>query len=360
MTLETYLEQESYPFLQEVYLGNTVADYFLAAGIFFAVLLALFIFKRGIIGQLRKVSTKTKTSIDDALISIINSYNWPLYFFVSLYGSVQVLNLSSRLAGWFQTVTMIVVVYYVVYTLEKLVEYSFQRIVQKRILQDRNFDPAILSFFEKLIDVLLYLGGFLVVLQNLGFNVTTLLGGLGVGGIAIAFALQSVLGDVFASLSIFFDKPFKSGDFIVIGDDMGVVEKIGIKSTRIKTLQGEELVVSNKELTETRIHNYKQMRERRIAFTFGITYDATAKQIDQVNQAVTKIIDDIEKTRLDRVHFFQFGDSALTFEVVYFIEDSEYNVYMDIQQQINLAIKKQFEKIGVEMAYPTQTVYVKQ
>ena len=182
--------------------------------------------------------------------------------------------------------------------------------------------------------------------------------GLGIGGIAIAFALQNILSDIFASFSIYFDKPFKVDDFIIIGDDKGVVKKIGIKSTRIQTLQGEELVISNKELTESRVHNYKKMERRRIVFVFGVTYETPTEKVKKIPSIIKDIIEKTELADIDRVHFKEFADFSLNFEVVYYLKTSDYAEYMDTQQEINLAMKEHFEKEQIEFAYPTQTVFV--
>ena len=196
-------------------------------------------------------------------------------------------------------------------------------------------------------------------IQNLGYNVSGLLAGVGIGGIAIAFALQNVLADVFASITIYFDKPFKVGDYIVIGADSGTVKNIGIKSTRIQTLQGQELVVSNKELTEARIHNYKKMKTRRVVFEFGVEYDTPTKKMKKIPGMLDKIFKKVDGADMERVHFKSFGDSALLYEVVYYISTKEYKIYMDIQEEMNLELKQAFEKEKISMAYPTQTLYLK-
>jgi small-conductance mechanosensitive channel len=189
--------------------------------------------------------------------------------------------------------------------------------------------------------------------------VTSLIAGLGIGGLAIAFALQGVLGDLFASFSIYFDKPFRIGDFIVVGSDVGNVEKIGIKTTRIRTLQGEELVISNTELTTARVQNFKKMEERRIVTEFGITYETKQELVREVPGIVTLIFDDLDGGRLDRVHFTKFADSSLLFEVVYYVQSSDYRQYLDIQQAFNFDLMKRFSEVGIEFAYPTQTIYSK-
>jgi small-conductance mechanosensitive channel len=196
------------------------------------------------------------------------------------------------------------------------------------------------------------------VLSNAGVDITSLIAGLGIGGIAVALALQNVLSDLFSSFAIHFDKPFLVGDFIIVGDQMGVVEKIGIKTTRIRALQGEELVFANKELTDAHIQNFKKMRERRVVFSIGVLYETPQKHLQEISWLLRSIIEKQEQVRFDRAHFARFDASALTFEVVYYVLSDEYTTYMDIQQQINFAILEAFSARHISMAYPTQTVYL--
>ena len=182
--------------------------------------------------------------------------------------------------------------------------------------------------------------------------------GMGVAGIAIAFALQNVLSDVFSAFSIYFDRPFEIGDFIIVGEYAGIVTKIGMKSTRVKLLQGEELVLSNRELTSASVRNFKKMKKRRIMFHFGVTYDIPLKKLKKIPEMVKKIIDGVELADADRVHFREYGDFSLNFEVVYYMKIGDYVRYMDTQQEINFAIKEAFEKEGIEMAFPTQTIFL--
>ena len=195
-------------------------------------------------------------------------------------------------------------------------------------------------------------------LSNLGIEITPLVASLGVGGIAIAIALQSVLGDLFAAFAIYFDKPFKEGDFIIVGNDMGTVEKIGIKTTRIQTLQGQELVVSNSELTNSRVNNYKKMKERRVVTNIGVEYSTPTKKLKKINGIVKKAVETTKESRFDRVHFKAFGDFSLNFELVYYVTSPDYVKYMDVQQEINFKIREAFEKEKIVFAFPTQTIHV--
>jgi small-conductance mechanosensitive channel len=198
----------------------------------------------------------------------------------------------------------------------------------------------------------------LVLLDNLGVDVTALIAGLGVGGIAIALAAQNVIGDLFSSMSIVFDKPFVVGDFIVVGDFLGTVEHVGLKTTRLRSLSGEQLVFSNSDLLSCRIRNYGRMFERRVLSSIGVTYQTPAAKLRRITEVIREIVERQDKVRFDRAHFQKFGDSALMFEFVYYVLTPDYNYYMDVQQSINLALFEQLAAEGVEFAYPTQTVFV--
>ena len=222
-------------------------------------------------------------------------------------------------------------------------------------------DPAsattvsMLTFIAKLV---LWAVVLLLALENAGIDVTALIAGLGVGGIAIALASQHILGDLFSALSIVLDKPFVLGDFIVVGDLMGTVEKIGLKTTRLRSLSGEQLIFSNADLLQSRTRNFKRMNERRVVFSLGVTYQTSADMLESIPGMIRKIIVSHDNVRFDRSHFKEYGDSALTFETVYYVLTAEFNRYMDIQQSINLALYRSFAKQGIEFAYPTQTIFV--
>lgn len=196
------------------------------------------------------------------------------------------------------------------------------------------------------------------ILENLDAHVSTLVAGLGIGGVAVALAAQNVLGDLFASLAIVLDKPFVLGDFIAVEDFLGAVEHIGVKTTRLHSLSGEQLVFSNSDLLKGRIRNYKRMYERRIQFSFGVEYGTSYEKMTAVPGMIRDAIAAAGSTRFDRAHFKSFGDSALVFEAVYYVLSPDYNLYMDIQQAINLALLKRFAEQGVQFAFPTQTLYV--
>jgi len=332
---------------------NTLQEYIYAAAMFVGMILILKLFSMVLISRFKHLTKKTKTWIDDWLSDILDLH-WPFYVLVALYMGLRMIEVPKLLDQIVYYLLLFSVAYYIINALQKLVDHSTKQYVAKK-----EGDKSVVHVMSILIKITLWIIAILFVMSNLGINVNSFIAGLGIGGIAIAFALQNVLADIFASFSIYFDKPFKVGHFIIIGKDMGVVQKIGIKSTRIKTLEGQELIVSNKELTEIRVNNYKKMERRRIVFRFGVTYQTTTVQVKKALKIVKDTIDKIKLAELDRVHFKEFGDSALRFEVVYYVDTPEYLDYMNIQQEINLAIMQGFEKAKIEMAYPTQTVYVK-
>jgi small-conductance mechanosensitive channel len=198
----------------------------------------------------------------------------------------------------------------------------------------------------------------LVALDTIGVNITAFITTLGIGGVAIALALQKILSDLFASLSIVLDKPFVVGDFIVVDDYMGNVQYIGMKTTRIRSLGGEQIIISNSELLTSRIRNYKRMEERRIIFTLGVTYQTPAKKLEKIPRLVKEAVEAVPLTRFDRAHFMKYGDFSLNFDIVYYVLSPDYLEYANTQQAINMGIHKKFEEEGIEFAYPTQTLFL--
>ncbi len=341
--------------LKNVYMGNSVAEYLTAAVVFIVCVLLLKIFKQIVLLRLRMFTQKTETRLDDLVLSIVD-VRWPFFVFVSLYISFMLITVPAALNVAVDYILLIILTYYTGKALQKLISYLIHRHAEKK--GGKREDSSMLDVLGVVAKITLWIILFLFILSNLGYNISTLLTGLGIGGIAIAFALQNVLADIFASISIFFDKPFVVGDFIMIGNDMGEVRRIGIKSTRVKTLQGQELIISNKELTEARVNNFKKMERRRVVFSFGVTYDTSSAKLKETPKLIKGIVDKIELAEFDRAHFKSYGDSALLFEIVYYADTSDYTTYMDIQQEINLKIKEAFEKKKIEMAYPTQTIYL--
>lgn len=344
------------------YFGMTDFSPLIMAVVIFIILTGLFwLIRRVLLGRLKVLSKKTESTSDDVIIEAVENIHGAAYTIAALHFALKVVPLPEVVQS------IVAAVFYVVLTWQAIrIISGFITHLAESKLKDPNgtgeVDPNAATAAEMvtlLSRITLWVLGGLFILSNLGIEVTSLIAGLGIGGIAVAFALQGILADLFSSFSIYFDKPFRIGDFIVIGADSGIVERIGIKSTRIRTLQGEELVVSNAELTTARVQNFKKMQERRIVTSFGITYDTDAQLLRQVKTVVQDIFTRIDGAKLDRVFFTTFGDSALQYEVVYFVSSSEYAEFLRAQEEFNIALFEKFAELGIDFAYPTQTIYTK-
>jgi small-conductance mechanosensitive channel len=311
------------------------------------------LFKR----YLSRWAARTQTNLDDAILRNVRSpifllaILFGLYYGVSGFTTLQAYTTEFGLAF---TVGEILVITFII---TRIANVLISWYAQESVKRGKNVSNHILFILKKVLQLVVYSFAFLIILGVFQIDLSGVVVGLGVGGIAIALALQNILSDALSAFSIYFDRPFEIGDFIVIGDYAGTVKKIGIKSTRIQLLQGEELVISNKELTSASVRNFKKLQRRRIVFDVKVTFDTSVKKLKKIPSIISDIINKVELAQLDRVHFREFGDFSLDFEVVYYISTGDYNKYMDIQQQINLGILEAFEKEKIETAYPTQKIY---
>lgn len=339
------------------YFGNTVQTWLIAFGVVFVTFVVLIVVQKIMIRRLSILAASTETQIDDLLLDILSGTKHFFLFIVSVYIGSNIFILTPHILKIWDKIFFVVVAIQVAFWASRGINFLISMNVKKRMADDAASATTIsvLGFISKLI---LWSIALLLMLDNLGVNITSLVAGLGIGGIAVALAVQNVLGDLFASLSIVIDKPFVIGDFIIIDQLMGTVEHIGLKTTRLRSLGGEQLVFSNNDLLKSRIRNYKRMMERRIVFGFGVIYQTPPEKLPLINKIVREIIEKQGKVRFDRVHFKEYGDSSLNFEVVYFVKDPDYNLYMDIQQAINLDIFRRFQQEGIEFAYPTRTLFV--
>jgi small-conductance mechanosensitive channel len=276
----------------------------------------------------------------------------------ALYTGLQVLELPKRLLPWIFSIAMAALILQLTLWVVALVDYFLAR-TQARDMEENAARVTTLRAVSFVVKLVLAAIATLLILDNIpGVQITALVASLGITGIAVALAVQNILSDLFASLSIVLDKPFVIGDFIIVDTYLGTVEHIGLKTTRLRSLSGEQLVFSNNDLLKSRVRNYKHMAERRVVFSIGVTYQTPAEKLKQIPPMIREIIESMETVRFDRAHFQGYGDFALKFEVVYYVLDPDYARYMDIQQAINLAIYESFENEGIEFAYPTQTLYV--
>jgi len=337
-------------------LENTTRDYLLAAGAFGSTIILFNLLKLIVLKRLGKWADHTTTKLDDIIIKGIEDVGFLFYLLLGLQIAFQFVKFPSLVEQTVYYATLIVAVYYLTKGLNRLIEYGIKAVAESK---NRNAEASIVKLLIKLSTGTLWIIAVILVLSNLGYNVSALLAGVGISGIAIAFALRNLLEDLFSAFSIYFDQPFTTGDFIIVGEDMGTIERIGLKSTRIQTLQGEQLIISNKELTQSRIHNYQRMEGRRQTFEFGVTYDTSNQDLIQIPDMVEQIINGIELAEFNRAIFTEFSDSSLKFEVVYHVDTPDRTKGLKIQQRINLALKEKLEQKGIEMAFPTQVIHLK-
>ncbi len=337
--------------------GNMVQDYLLA----FFVTLLIFLGLIFLFSLFKKVLRKLdERNPEKQLFSrkIVEVFSWPLFLVVGLSIASASLQRTEVLSSILTGLLVVIITVYVAKIIVKIINFSANKFIERSKNREDATDPALIEIYAKLLSILTWVLVGVLLLVYFNVNLTTIFAGLGVASVVIAFALQNVLADLFASVSIYFDKPFSKGDFIVTGEDMGFVQKIGIKSTRIKTLNGEELVVSNRELTETRVRNFRHMERRRVALNIGVQYDTPLDKLKKIPSIIEKILSKIDDAELSRAHFKSFKDFSLEFEAVYFIKNKDYQLFMDIQQKVNLEVVKAFRKEGIVFALPTKTVHL--
>lgn len=344
-------------FLHQYFLGNEVFGYLIALALLTGGLAAVRVFKYIVLKRMERWASRSQTRIDDFLVASVRKSLMPLLYYGAVYLAVRSLALNPAITKALAVFgTALVTVASVRFILEAVRFGLFEIWLAKR--SDAANLERQLKAAMPVLTVFVWALGIVFLLDNLGFKISTLVAGLGIGGVALALASQTVLADTFSYFAIMLDRPFELDDFIILGDYMGTVEHIGIKTTRIRSLGGEQLVFSNKDLTDSRIRNYKRMQIRRVVFKLGVTYDTPVAKLKKATALIHDIIAKTPDTRFDRAHFASYGDFNLVFEVVYYVLSADYNKYMDVQQEINLAIKEAFEKERIEFAFPTQTIYM--
>ncbi len=343
-------------FLNQTYWGNTVQAYLVALGIFIVGIILVKILQNIVLRRLKKWAEKTETTIDDLLIKSMEKSIIPLLYYGVFYSAITSLMLNERVSRIIAMASLFIVTFFIVRFISSSIMSTISYFIKK---QERGEEKARqLRGMTVLINIFVWVIGIVFLMDNLGFDISAVIAGLGIGGIAIALAAQAILGDLFSYFVIFFDRPFEVGDYITVQDKAGTVEYTGIKTTRIRALTGEQLVFSNTDLTNSRIHNFKKMQERRVLFKLGVVYQTSALQLEEIPKIVRSIIEKHNDVRFDRGHFASYGDFSLNFEFVYFVTVTDYVKFMDIHQSINLEIYKEFENREIRFAYPTQTLYL--
>ncbi len=343
--------------LSQPLLGNPLYDWLIGLGIAVGVTAAILIIKRVVARYSMRAAKKTRTDVDDMLAGLVDKINFFFLVIIGLWSGSLYLDLSPTAQEILNKALFAAFIIQAALWGNTVIVYLISKTTRLREYEDPGAQTSlsVLGFLAKLV---LWSVVLLVILDNLGFNITTLIASLGIGGIAVALAAQSILAELFASLSIAVDKPFVIGDFIIIDNFLGVIEKVGMRTTHIRSLSGELIIFSNTDLLRSRIRNYQRMQERRILFSVGVIYGTPSEKIQAIPGMVREIIDADDMARFDRAHFKEYGNFSLNFEFVYYVLSPDYNEYMDAQQRINFAIYDRFEKEGIQFAFPTQTIHL--
>lgn len=338
--------------------GAAIRTWLLALAVFAATFFALWIVNAVVRRRAKWLAERTGSPWAHGVVDILKTTRfWFLLAMAIFFASLLIFEPGSKPRNVLEKAAIVALVLQAAIWGNVLITYLIARYMKERLETDAASVTTMtaIGFLGKLA---LWALAVLMILSNVGVEVTALIAGLGIGGAALALASQNILADLFASLSIVLDKPFVLGDFITVGDMMGTVENVGLKTTRIRSLSGEQLVFPNGDLLQKPIRNFKRMQQRRVVFSLGVTYETPRDRLAAVPGILREAVEARQPTRFDRAHFQKYGDSALIFEVVYFVLSADYNQYMDIQQQINFTIMDRFAELGIAFAYPTQTLYV--
>jgi len=345
-------------FLDQVFLGNSVLEWGSALAVAFGSFIVFYAVRSVIVRRLRKLAAGTETNIDDFVVDLIGSTRMILIVVLALYAGTYMLAIEDNVRDLLDTGAVLIFLLQGAMWGNQIITFVTARLAESRVGADDPTVTTIAALMGTVARIAFFTMVLLVALDTVGFDVTALITGVGIGGIAIAMAVQGILSDLFGSLSIALDKPFAVGDFITVGQDSGTVEHVGLKSTRVRSITGEELVMSNGDLLSSRVRNFGRMQERRGNLNLGVTYDTTAEQLEAIPVIIKEIIDEEPMARFDRAHFASYGDFSLNFAGVYWVETPRYIDFMDTTQSINLKIKRRFESESIEFAYPTQTIFV--
>ena len=344
-------------FLSRTWFGNLLSSWMLALVVTAAALALLRGVRNLTVRRLQHVAHGTATQVDDLAISLLRSSRSWFFLAISLYIGALSLSLSSALENLIRMAVLFSLLLQAALWANQLIDYGLQYYARRTLEAetDHQHTIAILGLASRIV---LWSIIMLLALDNLGVEISGLLTGLGIGGIAIALAVQNILSDLLSYVSIMLDRPFKIGDFIVVDELMGTVERIGLKTTRVRSISGELIIFANHDLLGHRLRNFQDREERRVLFTIGVTYNTPAAKLASIPEIVGEVVNAQEQVRFDRAHFSAFGDFSLGFETVYYVTSADYGVYMDVQQSVNLELVRRFEKAGIEFAFPTQTLHV--
>jgi small-conductance mechanosensitive channel len=338
--------------LETEYWGNSIQDYLIAAAIIVVGCLFIRVLKSTIIRRIQRWADKTETKNDNYIIDSVARFAIPILYYLVIYSGLNYLEWDPKADRVVGIAVGVVILFFSVRFVSSMIHLAVRNYMLRHDQGEQKVKQ--LAGLMILVNIALWIAGTVFFIDNLGYNVTTIITGLGIGGIAVALAAQNILGDLFNYFVIFFDRPFEVGDFIVVDDKMGSVEYIGIKTTRIRSLSGEQLIISNSNLASSRIHNFKRQEQRRVVFTIDIAYETPVEKLRRLPNEFKAIILGQPLTTFDRAHFAIYKEWSLRFEIVYFVNTSDFNKYMDIQQEINFQIYELLQRMEIGFAMPTQ------
>ncbi|MDY6781498.1 MAG: mechanosensitive ion channel family protein [Cyanobacteriota bacterium] len=341
----------SVDFLQTEFLNNRANDYLMALGMPIVSAIAIKGLQVFLLKPLKHWVQTTPNNIDNAMVRIIESRLIPALYLGTIYIALRNLNLHPILEQTIDATTAVIATLLGIRLIVSLIEYLLRVYCFSPQREELHLDQSLKTLLPA-IRAIVWGIGIIFLLDNLGFNVSAVVASLGIGGVAIALASQGVLQDLFSYFAILLDRPFELGDFIIVGDYLGTVEQVGIKTTRLQSLSGEEIIMANTDLTSSRIRNFKRMAKRRVEFKIGVAYETSLERLKEIPLLLRNILEETECVVFDRAHFSHYDEFSLIFEIVYFVTSNDYNQYMDVQQTVNFRIKQEFEKRAIAFAYP--------
>jgi small-conductance mechanosensitive channel len=344
-------------FLDFEYFGLTILRWGEILILWIAISGLLFLLRHLFLGRFTRLAARTENRIDDVVAELLRGTRKFFLFLIALYVAVEFFTEDAPAIPVLLRIVFLGSLLQIGLWGNELISLGSKWYAEKDAENAKENMTAVAAL-SLIIRTIVWSVILLLALDNFGVDITALVAGLGIGGIAIALAVQNILQDLLAYISILVDKPFVYGDYLVIGDFSGTVEHVGIKTTRIRSLSGEQIVFSNADLLQSRLRNYKHMAERRVVFGVGVTYDTPHVKLTALSGLLQSVVDAQPDIRFDRAHLKSFGDSAILYEVVYYAIKPDYAFYMDTQEAINLEIHRRFEEEGIEFAFPTQTIHI--
>lgn len=343
-------------FLQEtIFFENSLQSYLISIILFIALFFIIKYFKLAFIKKLKKISEKTSNKLDDLMIEIFEKIPNFILWFISFYISILVLTLPASIDNLIGNVLLVLIVFQSVVIAKKILHFFIEKAVEKK---DKSVKTAYRAI-ERFAAFTFWIIAGLFVLSNFGVNITALAAGLGIGGLAIAFAFKEILRDLFSYIVILLDKPIEEGDFVTVGGQTGTVKAIGIKTTRLKSVDGEEIIISNDQITSGELRNYANAGYRRVRFIVGVAYDTPIPKLKKIKIEIQKIIESFKDNEFKNISLYNLGDSAIEFDIIFHINTRNYDLYLETKDKLNFKILEYFAKSKVEIPFPSRTIYMK-